>query len=49
MASALTSDDHEVKVKSELDGNLLKMSLPGQQETVKWQVRFSGKPGNQQP
>jgi hypothetical protein len=49
MASAVTGDDHEVKVKSELDGNLLKMSFPGQQETVKWQVRFSGKPGNPQP
>ena len=40
MASALTGDNREVKVKSELDGNLLKVSFQGQQETVKWQVRF---------
>jgi hypothetical protein len=45
-ASAFTGDDHEVKVKSELDGNLLKISFPGQKETVKWKFRFSGKPGN---
>ena len=45
-ASVFTNDDREVKVNSELDGNLLKVSFQGQKETVNWQVRFSGKPGN---
>ena len=49
MAAALTGNNREVQVKSELDGNLLKVSFPGQQETVKWQVGFSEKPDTQKP
>jgi hypothetical protein len=49
MASALTGDNREVKVKSELDGNLLTVSFSGLQERVKWQAGFSEKPDTKNP
>jgi hypothetical protein len=40
-AKATTGENHELQVKSEFAGNLLKLSFQGQSKSIEWQVQFN--------